>query len=80
MAELTGFKKQVNAFTFSHDSRTLLSASHDGLIRIWDVGSATVRSSYDWSIGPVTSLSFAPDGLTCAAAGHGGKIVVWDVD
>lgn len=80
VAELTGFTKQVNSVAFSHDSRTLLSASHDGLIRIWDVATASVRSSFDWGIGPVTTVAFSPDGLLCAAAGNGGKIVIWDVD
>ena len=79
VAELTRFTKQVNALAFSNDSRTLLSASHDGAVRLWDVASGTVRTAYDWRIGPVTALAFSTDGLLGATASNKGSIVIWDV-
>jgi hypothetical protein len=80
LGELKGHAKQIKAIAFSSDSQTLLSASNDGSIRVWNPSSAQPRGQYDWGIGPVQSLAFAPDGLTCAAAGQGGRIVIWDVD
>lgn len=77
---LAGHPKQVNAVALTPDGRRLLTASHDGTIRVWDAATGTGITSFDWKIGPVTAVAFAPDGLTCAAAGLNGKIVVWDVD
>ncbi len=79
-AELAGHKGQVNAVAFSPDGRRLLSASHDGAVRVWDVGGGRLIQAFDWKVGPVTALAVAPDGLTCTAAGKGGQVVIWDLD
>ena len=77
---LTGHEGQVNALAAFPDRRRLLSASHDGAIRIWDLVTGREVAALDWKIGPLTALAFAPDGLTCAAAGAKGQIVLWDVE
>ena len=77
---LPGHTGQVNAVALSPDGRHLLTASHDGAIRIWDAATGSPVKSFDWGIGPVTAVAFAPDGLTCAAAGLNGRLVLWDVD
>ena len=76
---LGGHKGQVNAITAFPEGRRLLSASHDGAIRIWDLANGRETAALDWTIGPITALAFAPDGLTCAAAGAKGRVVLWDV-
>jgi WD40 repeat protein len=73
-------QKQLNAIAFSPDSRLLLSASHDGTVRVWDAATGEARSRYDWEMGPVLSLAFSPNGLTCAAGGTRGQLVIWDWD
>lgn len=77
---LSGHPKQVNAVALTPDGRRLLTASHDGTIRVWDANTGEAQHAFDWKIGPVTAVAFAPDGLTCAAAGLNGKVVLWDVD
>ncbi len=77
---LTGHEGQVNALAAFPDGRRLLSASHDGAIRVWDLADGRETAALDWKIGPITALAFAPDGLTCAAAGAKGQVVLWDVD
>jgi WD40 repeat protein len=72
--------KQVNAVAYSPDGAKLLTAAHDGAIRVWDAHSGKPLAAFDWKVGAVTAVAFAPDGLTAAAAGLGGKVVVWDVD
>lgn len=76
---LSGHAGQVNAVAFSPDGSRLLSASHDGSIRVWDAHTGQQLQAFDWKVGPVTALAVAPDGLTCAAGGKG-TIVIWDVD
>ncbi|MDB5310651.1 MAG: hypothetical protein JWO38_4853 [Gemmataceae bacterium] len=70
----------MNAVALTRDGRRLLTASHDGLIRVWDAATGEPGPTFDWQVGPVTAVAFAPDGLTCAAAGLSGKVVAWDVD
>ena len=77
---LYGQKGQLNALAFSPDSRRLLTASHDGAIRVWDTGSCQLVTAFDWKIGPVTAVAYAPDGLTAVAGGSNGRMVVWDSD
>ncbi len=78
---LAGHKGQVNAIAAFPDGRRLLSASHDGVVGIWDPADGRETAALDWKIGPVTALAFAPDGLTCAAAaGAKGQVVLWDVE
>jgi WD40 repeat protein len=77
---LTGHTGQVNAVAFTRDGRKLLTASHDGAIRVWDPATGRTIKAFDWKIGSITAIAFAPDGLTCAAAGKSGQVVVWDMD
>lgn len=77
---LGGHKGQVNAVASSPDGGRLLTASHDGAIRVWDVATGGEVAAYDWGIGPVTAAAFSPDGLIAAAAGEKGQVVIWDVD
>jgi WD40 repeat protein len=79
-AMLEGHKGQVNALAFTPNGRRLLSASHDGAIRVWDAVAGRLIQAFDWKVGPVTALALAPDGLTAAAAGKSGQVVIWDLD
>jgi WD40 repeat protein len=76
---LKGHEKVINSITFGPDSRTLVSGSNDGTVRVWDVASGRQVTAYDWQIGQVHAVAVAPDGMR-AAAGGDGPIVVWDLD
>ena len=78
--DLGGHPKQLNGYTFSPDGSRVLTACHDGAVRVWDVETGRLLKAFDWGIGPVLTVAFAPDGLTCAAGGDRGQVVVWDVD
>jgi WD40 repeat protein len=71
--------KQANAVAFIPDGRRVLSTCHDGQLRIWDVATGHLVSSYDWGVGPTTAVAVSPDGLTAAAAGQKGRIAVLDL-
>ncbi|HYT93081.1 MAG TPA: WD40 repeat domain-containing protein [Gemmataceae bacterium] len=80
VATLTGYPKQVNDIAFTADGSRLLTAGHDGAIRIWDTATGAAGPVFDWDIGPLTAVAIAPDGLTAAAAGSKARVVVWDLD
>ncbi len=71
--------KQVNAVAFTPDGARLLSVCHDSLVRIWDVATGQVITSFDFGIGQTTALSVSPDGTTATAAGQKGQITVFDL-
>jgi WD40 repeat protein len=79
VADRLAHPKQANAVAYAPDGRRLLTACHDGAVRVWEVDGRPVRA-YEWKVGPVTAVAVAPDGLTAAAAGSGGRVVVWDLD
>jgi len=72
--------KQANAVAFTPDGGRILSACHDGSLRIWDVATGQLVTSYDWGIGQTTAVVVSPDGLTAAVAGQKGQIAVFDLD
>jgi WD40 repeat protein len=77
---LAGHPKQVNAVALTPDGKRILTASHDGTIRVWNADTGEALKAFDWQIGAITAVAFAPDGLTCAAVGLNGNVVVWDAD
>jgi WD40 repeat protein len=68
----------VLGVAFLHDSRSLLSAGADGLVKHWYLDGRLIRT-IDWRIGELGAVAIAPDGLT-AAVGGAEKIVVWDLE
>lgn len=73
-------RKHVRHAAFSPDGSLLATAGNDGRIVFWDAGGWRLARSFDWGLGPLTTVAFAPDGLRCATASETGQIVVWDVD
>jgi len=71
---------EATAVAFTPDGRRLLSACHDGLLRIWDAATGQQVTGYDWGIGGLTAITVSPDGLTAAVAGQKGQVAVFDLD
>jgi hypothetical protein len=80
LATLTGYPKQVNDLAFAPDGKHLLTAGHDGAVRVWDAATGAAGPVFAWDIGPLTAVAVAPDGLTAATAGSKARVVVWDLD
>ena len=76
---LSGHTGPVVSLSFSPDSETLASGSHDKTIRLWDVATgeekAVLREHTRW----VSSVSFSPDGKTLASGSGDKTIRLWDV-
>jgi len=61
----------------SLDSRRLMSAGSDHVVRIWDIASGDSRALLGHD-GAVLHLALAADGTRLASAGQDGSVRVWD--
>ena len=77
---LTGHTDGIRVAAFSPDGTTLVSASQDYTIRVWDPHIGEIITTLTGNTGPVSALAFSPDGETLASNGAGGMIQLWDTD
>ena len=65
---------------FSPDGKTLASGGDDGSVRLWDIGTETLKATLRHrSPGGFVSVSFSPDGKTLASGNSIERTVVfWD--
>ena len=79
----------ILSLSFSPDGRMLASGSgwtdysgqvrRFGRIRLWDVGTGTLKYTLTGHEGYVNSVAFSPDGKTLASGSDDGTIKLWDV-
>ena len=67
----------IRTARFSPDGRTLLTASFDSSICLWDLAHREIRAELRGHDGWVTSLSFSPDGQTLASVSLDGAVRFW---
>ncbi len=79
LKDLQGHKDYVRCVTFSHDAKTLASASSDGTVRLWNVETGAARATLRGHNGGVSWVAISPDDKTVASAGRDGTIRLWDL-
>ncbi len=69
----------VSSLTFTRDGKTLISASGDGLIRLWDPATGKERRRLKGHTAAVLSLALAPDGNWLASGSADRTVRLWDM-
>lgn len=78
-ALLTGHTWEASAVAFSADGKTLVSASWDDPIQMWDVYTGQLRTTLTGYVNDVNAIAFSPDGKTLAIA-NANEILLWDAE
>jgi len=76
VATLTGHPDYVYDLRFSPAGDRLYSASHDGVVRVWDMQGNLVSSVE--AGGEVLGLGISPDGSRLATIPFDGPLLLWD--
>jgi WD40 repeat protein len=69
----------VSALIFTRDGKTLISASGDRLIRLWDPVTGKDRRRLEGHTAAVLSLALTPDGKRLASGSADRTVRVWDL-
>jgi WD40 repeat protein len=87
-ATLQGHRGIISAIAFSPGGQKLVTASHDGTVKLWDtdtskiVGSLPVswieRLKSFWSRNRITSVAYSPNGKCVAVGTKHGPICMWN--
>lgn len=64
---------------FTPDSRTLITAGEDGLLRFWDTGSWACVDTISAHGEPIRGFALSPDGARLATSASDGQMIIWDV-
>ncbi len=67
----------VTAVAFAPDGKTLVSASADAAIKLWDVGTGEELHTWRGHKGRISSLVFTPDGGAFATGSGDATVLVW---
>lgn len=78
MSTLEGHSDRVNLIAWSPDRNRLASASHDKIVRIWDLATSQSVYTLKGHSALVSSISWSLDGSRLASASDDKIIRIWD--
>lgn len=72
----------VSSVCFSPSAKMplIVSAGWDKLVKVWNMGTCSLRSNLVGHTGVVYSTTVSPDGSLCASGGKDGTAMLWDVN
>lgn len=75
-----GHTNKVWVLRYTPDGKSLISASSDGTVRVWEAATGLQTQCFDMNVGKLAAADVSPDGTVAAVGGATGEIVVWDVE
>ncbi|BBB58891.1 hypothetical protein UNDKW_0618 [Undibacterium sp. KW1] len=78
LAWLHGHTSGVTSCAFSPDGHSVLSASDDNTLRLWETATGTLLQEFAGHAGTVTSCAFSPDGHCLLSASHDNTMRLWE--
>lgn len=78
LAELRGHTDQIFCLAFSHDGRSLSSASFDGTVILWNLETSEPRFRFKAHSSVPSTVAFSPDDTHFATAGWDQQIKLWN--
>jgi WD40 repeat protein len=79
MRLLRGHTSWVQALAYLPDGRTLVSASDDHTLRLWDLSTGQTRAVLEEHTDQVVTLSATADGNLVASGGYDRRVILWDL-
>ncbi|MBD2596115.1 serine/threonine protein kinase [Nostoc spongiaeforme FACHB-130] len=76
---LTGHVKSVRSVVFSSDGKTLVSASRDNTIKVWNLATGKEIRTLVGHSKSVSSIAISPDRKTLVSASRDNTIKVWNL-
>ena len=74
-----GHSNSVFSVAFSPDGNTIVSGSHEGTLKLWDVKSGREIRSFSGHSFDVWFVAFSPDGKTIVSGSGDDTLKLWDV-
>lgn len=74
---ISGHDGSINALIYHPDGKTLISASDDGTIRLWNPDTGEQKEVWKANNSPVKSLAITKDGKTLVSGGD--SVIIWDL-
>jgi WD40 repeat protein len=76
---LNGHTNSVESMTLSNDGQTVLSASHDNTVKLWNLDTGEEMQTFQGHADLVMAAGFSPDGSTVVSGSADNTIKVWDI-
>ena len=69
----------VHTVAYSSNGKTLMSASTDGSICLWDVDTGERKDIFKGHTGPLVDVAYSPNGRTLASGSDDGTVLLWEI-
>lgn len=73
-------EQSVSSIALDPDGHRLLTGSHDGIMRLWDLSSQKPSRSFLRHPKHITGVAFSPDGKQALSCSDDESVRLWDVD
>ncbi len=70
---------QISRLAFSPDGKLLASASHDDLVKLWQVSNGDIEQTFRGHKDSVCAVDFSPNGKFIATASYDGQIGLFEI-